>query len=37
MKGTREEGTERGMDGGREEASRGEIERGREGTREQGR
>ena len=37
MKGTSEEGTGRGMDGGREEASGGVIERGKEGTREQGR
>ena len=34
MKGTSEEGTGRGMDGGREEASGGGIERGREGARE---
>ena len=36
MKGMREEGTGRGMemDCGREEASRGGIERGREGARE---
>ena len=36
MKGTSEEGTERGMDGGREEASGGGIERGREIASEQG-
>ena len=36
MKGTSEEGTGRGMDIGREEASRGGIERGREGARVQG-
>ena len=30
MKGTSEEGTGRGMDGGRDEASGGGIERGRE-------
>ena len=36
MKGTSEEGMGRCMDGGREEASGGGIERGRE-TREQGR
>ena len=36
MKGTSEEGTGRGMDSGREEASRG-IERGREGAWEPGR
>ena len=40
MKGTSEEGTERGIDGtrerGMEEASRGGIERGREGAWEQG-
>ena len=35
MKGTSEEGTGRGIDGGREEASGGGIERGREGAREQ--
>ena len=36
MKGTSEEGTGRGMDmdRGRDEASRGGIERGREGARE---
>ena len=32
MKGTSEEGTGRGMDGGREEASGGGIVRGREGN-----
>ena len=32
MKGTSEEGTGRGMDGGREEANGGGIERGREGN-----
>ena len=41
MKGTSEEGTERGMDGrgkeGREEASGGWIERGRTGVWEEGR
>ena len=37
VKGTSEEGTGRDMDSGREEASRGGIERGREGAREQGR
>ena len=41
MKGTSEEGTERGMDGrgkeGREEASGGWIERGRKGVWEEGR
>ena len=39
MKGTSEEGTGRGMDSGREEASGGGIERGMEGggAREQGR
>ena len=41
MKGTSEEGTERGMDGrgkeGREEASGGWIERGRKGVCEEGR
>ena len=40
MKGTSEEGTGRGMDSGREEASGGGIERGMEGSkgaREQGR
>ena len=35
MKGTSEEGTGRGMDGGRDEASGGGIERGREVAREQ--
>ena len=34
VKGTSEEGTGRGMDSGRVEASRGGIERGREGARE---
>ena len=34
MKGMSEEGTGRGMDGGREEASGGGIERGIEGARE---
>ena len=34
MKLTSEEGTGRGMDGGREEASGGGVERGREGARE---
>ena len=39
VKGTSEEGTGRGMDmdSGREDASRGGIERGREGAREKGR
>ena len=37
MKGTSKEGTGRGMDGRREEASGGGIERGTEGAREQGR
>ena len=36
MKGTSEGGTERGMDGGREEASGEGIARGKEGAREQG-
>ena len=35
MKGTSEEGTGRGMDGERDEASGGGIERGREVAREQ--
>ena len=35
MKRTSEEGTGRGMDGGRDEASGGGIERGREVAREQ--
>ena len=35
MKGTSEAGTGRGMDGGRDEASGGGIERGREVAREQ--
>ena len=35
MKGTSEEGTRRGVDGGREEASGGGIERGRERAREE--
>ena len=34
--GTSEEGTGRGMGGGREEASGGGIERGKDGAREQG-
>ena len=34
--GTSEEGMGRGMDGGREEASRGGIARGKDGAREQG-
>ena len=37
MKGTSEEGTGRGMDGGREEASEGGIERGKKGARGQAR
>ena len=36
MMGTREEGTGRGMGGGREEASGGGIARGKGGAREQG-
>ena len=36
MMGTSEEGTGRGMDGGREEASGGGIARGKDGAREQG-
>ena len=36
MLGTREEGTGRGMGGGREEASGGGIARGKDGAREQG-
>ena len=36
MMGTSEEGTGRGMGGGREEASGGGIERGKDGAREQG-
>ena len=36
MMGTSEEGTGRGMDGGRDEASGGGIARGKDGAREQG-
>ena len=36
MMGTSEEGTGRGMDGGRKEASGGGIARGKDGAREQG-
>ena len=36
MMGTSEEGTGRGMEGGREEASGGGIARGKDGAREQG-